>query len=150
VDQQRPAVAAVAGDGVAARLPAWLPFALYGVLTAVGLVLQGLAGLPEDPSGPVGVAVMSAAILVWSFVGSLIAARRPSHPIGWLLNASREFVPHVRERLARWSGSGGDSQAAAAPPRKHLAGRSTSWRPARDRATRRSTKETPRWPKGPG
>src|SRR6266536_3360568 len=38
-----------------------------------------------------------------------------------LLNASREFVPHVRERLARWSGSGGDSQAAAAPPRKHLA-----------------------------
>jgi hypothetical protein len=51
----------------------------------VGLVLQGLAGLPEDPTGPVGVAVMSAAILVWSFVGSLIAARRPSHPIGWLL-----------------------------------------------------------------
>ncbi len=38
-----------------------------------------------------------------------------------LLNASREFVPHVRDRLARWSGSGGDSQAAAAPPRKHLA-----------------------------
>jgi signal transduction histidine kinase len=31
------------------------------------------------------VAVMSAAILVWSLVGSLLAARRPSHPIGWLL-----------------------------------------------------------------
>jgi hypothetical protein len=37
------------------------------------------------------------------------------------LNASREFVPHVRKRLARWSGSGGDSQAAAATSRKHLA-----------------------------
>jgi MFS family permease len=85
VDQHRPAAAAVAGDGVAARLPAWLPLGLYGVLTAAGLVLQRLAGLPEDPTGPVGVAVMSAAILVWSFVGSLIAARRPSHPIGWLL-----------------------------------------------------------------
>jgi MFS family permease len=67
------------------RLLAWLPLGLYGIFTAVGLILHGLAGIHEDPTGLAGVALMSAAILVSSFVGSLIAARRPSHPIGWLL-----------------------------------------------------------------
>jgi signal transduction histidine kinase len=91
VSQQGPAAAPVGRRGATtirptARLLAWLPLGLYGVLTTVGLVLQGLAGTPEDPTmGLVGVAVMSAAILVWSAVGSLLAARRPSHPIGWLL-----------------------------------------------------------------
>jgi MFS family permease len=89
VDQHRPAAAAVAGTGATrvrpARLLAWLLLGLYGVFTAVALLLQGLAGIPEDTSGLAGVAVISAAILVWSFAGSLIAARRPSHPIGWLL-----------------------------------------------------------------
>jgi signal transduction histidine kinase len=69
-----------------ARLLAWFPLGLYGALTGAGLVLQGLAGIPEDPTmGLTGVAVMSAAIGVSSFVGSLLAARRPSNPIGWLL-----------------------------------------------------------------
>jgi hypothetical protein len=68
-----------------ARLLAWLALGLYGIFTAVGLVLHGLAGIHEDPTGLAGVAVLSAAILVWSFVGCLIAARRPSHPIGWLI-----------------------------------------------------------------
>ena len=89
MDRHRPTAAAVAGTGAArvwpARLLAWLPLGLYGIFTAVGLILHGLAGIPEDPTGLAGVAVMSAAILVWSFVGSLIAARRPSHPIGWLI-----------------------------------------------------------------
>jgi hypothetical protein len=68
------------------RLLAWLALGGYGVLTAAGLVLQGLAGIPEDATtGLGGVAVLSAAIGVWSLVGSLLAARRPSNPIGWLL-----------------------------------------------------------------
>jgi MFS family permease len=89
VERHRPAGAAVAGTGATTvrpvRLLAWLPLGLYGIFTAVGLILQGLAGIHEDPTGLAGVAVMSAAILVWSFVGCLIAARRPSHPIGWLI-----------------------------------------------------------------
>jgi hypothetical protein len=92
VDRHRPA-AAVAGTGATrvwpARRLAWLPLGLYGALTGAGLVLQGLAGVPpQDPTGLAGVAVLSAAILVWSFVGCLIAARRPFHPIGWLLGGT--------------------------------------------------------------
>jgi signal transduction histidine kinase len=90
VDGNSPAAAvAASGTGMVrrpARLLAWLPLGLYGVFTAVGLVLQGLAGIPEDPTiGLGGLAVISTAIGVWSVVGSLLAARRPSHPIGWLL-----------------------------------------------------------------
>ena len=91
--QQGPVAVPVGSRGATTvgptRLLAWLPLGLYAVLTAVGLVLQRRAGMPEDPTiGLGGVAVMSAAILVWSFVGSLIVARRPSHPIGWLLGAT--------------------------------------------------------------
>src|SRR6266511_847861 len=88
VDRHEPAAAAVAGTATRvrpARLLAWLLLGLYGVFTVVALVLQGLAGIPEDPAGLAGVALLSAVILVWSVVGSLLAARRPSHPIGWLL-----------------------------------------------------------------
>jgi len=91
VDDNGPAPAAVAAGGAGtvrlASLLAWLPLGLYGMFTAVGLVLQGLAGIPEDPMlGLGGVAVLSAAIGVWSVVGGLLAARRPFHPIGWLLS----------------------------------------------------------------
>jgi signal transduction histidine kinase len=72
-----------------ARLLPWLALGLYGALTSVGLLLQGRAGIPEDPMiGLGGLAVLSAAVLVWSAVGSLLAARRPSHPIGWLLGGT--------------------------------------------------------------
>lgn len=90
MDQQGPVAAPLGSRGATAvrpaRLLAWLPLGLYGVLTAVALGLQGLTGIPWDPAvGLGGVAAMSAAIGVWSVVGSLLAARHPSHPIGWLL-----------------------------------------------------------------
>jgi signal transduction histidine kinase len=94
VDRRGPVPAAVAGAGAAlvvrpVRLLVWLPLGLYVALTGAGLVLQWLAGIPEDPTaGLVGGAVMSAAIGVSSAVGSLLAARRPAHPIGWLLGGT--------------------------------------------------------------
>jgi hypothetical protein len=64
----------------------WLLPGLYGALTFLGLLLQALAGRPQDPTmGLAGGVVQSAAVGVSSLAGGLLAARRPSNPIGWLL-----------------------------------------------------------------
>jgi hypothetical protein len=68
---------------------AWLLPGLYTALTVLGLVLQRLAGRPEDAViGLAGDAALSSTILAWSLVGSLLAARLPSHPIGWIMSAT--------------------------------------------------------------
>jgi hypothetical protein len=68
---------------------AWLLPGLYVALTVSGLVLQRLAGRPEDPvMGLPGEAALSAAIGVWSLTGGLLAARRPANPIGWIMGAT--------------------------------------------------------------
>jgi hypothetical protein len=68
---------------------AWLLPGLYAALTVSGLVLQRLAGRPEDPAmGLAGEAALSAAIGVWSLVGGLLAAHRPANPIGWIMGAT--------------------------------------------------------------
>jgi len=62
---------------------------VYAALTVLGLVLQGLAGRPEDPfTGLTGEAALSAAIGVWSLAGGLLAAHRPANPIGWIMGAT--------------------------------------------------------------
>src|SRR6266704_3496862 len=68
---------------------AWLLPGLYAALTVLGLVLQRLAGRPEDAViGLAGDAALSAAILVSSLVGGLLAANRPANPIGWIMSAT--------------------------------------------------------------
>src|SRR6266540_3719159 len=68
---------------------AWLLPGLYVALTVSGLVLQRLAGRPEDPvTGLAGEAALSAAIGVWSLAGGLLAAHRPANPIGWIMSAT--------------------------------------------------------------
>jgi hypothetical protein len=67
---------------------AWLLPGLYLALTVSGLVLQRLAGRPEDPAmGLTGDATLSAGLLVLSLVGALLAAHRPANPIGWIMSA---------------------------------------------------------------
>jgi hypothetical protein len=90
VSRQRAVPAPGAAKGVTTagrdRPLAWLLPGLYGTLTVLGLVLQRRAGRPEDLTmGLAGEAVLSTAIGVSSLVGGLLAARRPSNPIGWLL-----------------------------------------------------------------
>src|SRR6266508_2636487 len=68
---------------------AWLLPGLYAALTVLGLILQRLAGRPEDAViGLAGDAALSAAILVSSLVGGLLAANRPANPIGWIMSAT--------------------------------------------------------------
>jgi MFS family permease len=68
---------------------AWLLPGLYAALTVSGLVLQRLAGLPEDPAmGLAGGVALSAAIGVWSLAAGLLAAHRPANPIGWIMGAT--------------------------------------------------------------
>src|SRR6266545_2210520 len=68
---------------------AWLLPGLYAALTVLGLILPRLAGRPEDAViGLAGDAALSAAILVSSLVGGLLAANRPANPIGWIMSAT--------------------------------------------------------------
>ena len=92
VSRKRPVPVPVAARGVTTvhrGCPlAWLLPGLYVALTVSGLVLQRLAGRPEDPvTGLAGEAAMSAAIGVWSLAGGLLAAHRPANPIGWIMSA---------------------------------------------------------------
>jgi len=79
---------------VSARGAAWLAgvcVALYVVLTAVGLTLELRAPavqLPGDEKSlPALDVALALVLLVFTLVGALVASRRPSHPVGWLLLA---------------------------------------------------------------
>ncbi|MGH2658617.1 MAG: histidine kinase [Actinomycetota bacterium] len=69
-----------------ASVIAWGSTALYAVLISTGLTLQAVSRVPEDPVGGMPwLAVTSVAFLASSVIGSLIAFRRPSNPIGWIV-----------------------------------------------------------------
>jgi len=71
-----------------ARWIAWTLAVLYVLLTASGQMLQVLAGQPWDPVlGYSGLAILSAAMTVWSIIGALIVSRHPDNRIGWILCA---------------------------------------------------------------
>ncbi len=70
---------------------AWMIPAVYVVLETAALLLLGLSPrepLPEDEAGTLALeAVFGLVLLVYTVVGALILARRPRHPVGWLLAA---------------------------------------------------------------
>ena len=72
------------------RGPAWALLALTALGLAVTAWLDGLprrAGLPELVWLDAGSLPSVMAALVAGTVGTLVASRRPAHPVGWLLLA---------------------------------------------------------------
>ncbi len=70
---------------------AWGILAVYVVLETGGLVLLASTPrkvVPGDEAGTLALdAAFALAFFVFTFVGALIASRRPGHPVGWLLCA---------------------------------------------------------------
>ena len=71
----------------AARL-AWSIGGACVASVAVAGILSPLHPSPDDPGGLAPTIATMVFLLAFSTVGALIAARRPEHPIGWLLLAS--------------------------------------------------------------
>jgi hypothetical protein len=71
---------------------AWGSLAAYVVLAAAGMLLLAqtppeLVPASDEPAPLAGDVLFAVVILLFAAVGALIAARRPRHPIGWLLCA---------------------------------------------------------------
>ena len=69
---------------------AWGSLAAYAVLATAGLVLLGmtptdLVPAADEPAPLLGEVLLALALLVAAAVGARVAARRPEHPVGWLL-----------------------------------------------------------------
>ena len=71
------------------RTAAWLAWGLWGLavsLSGVALALQILnwsSGIATPLLTGLGTALLTVAMLAFPTVGALIAARRPTHPLGW-------------------------------------------------------------------
>jgi signal transduction histidine kinase len=75
-----------------ARWIAWAIVALYIILAAAGLILQGLAGTAYAQTVLPVLIVLVSLVGVWIVTGALIISRHPQHPVGWLLCAGLTFA----------------------------------------------------------
>lgn len=72
------------GSPAAGRI-AWTIFALFVVAGAVGILLQANTGRTTFNLGIPFILTASVFAVSWTAIGAFIVARRPGHPVGWLL-----------------------------------------------------------------
>ena len=70
-----------------ARWIAWAIVAIYFILAAIGLTLQGIARAPYAQTPLPALVFLVSLVGVWIVTGALVISRHPRHPVGWLLCA---------------------------------------------------------------
>jgi signal transduction histidine kinase len=103
----------------------WTVWALVVVAYAVHFV-PGVRGAgAQDDSGVAVRLVFGAFVLSFATVGALVASRKPSNPIGWLLLAAA--VAYTVAGLATGVGGNGGSRPSGLAVAQHLIGQPLYW-----------------------